>query len=76
MKTRYTRGENELMTRSQLGLCGGCQKPLGNDRQGHAIWPGDHSTVFGGVELHQSCHTRTPSYGKGQRGLMEYFFGK
>ena len=72
MKRTYSRQEKELMEMGQLGLCGGCLKPLGDSFDGHAMFPGNHENMFTGVAIHRECHQNTPSYGTGKKGLLNH----
>ena len=73
MRRTYSRRDKELMETAQLGMCGGCLKPLGDSFDGHAVFPGNHSNMFTGVALHPECHQKTKSYGTGGKGLLNYF---
>lgn len=71
---RYSKQTREMQKRAQIGICPGCLKPLGTEYHGHAPFAGSHDSPFGGVAVHPECHKKTPTYGAGQKGLLDYFY--
>ena len=68
----FSRRDREAMRRVQH-ICAMCLEPLGDHFEAHAIIPGEHNNPHGGMLLCHECHEKTLSYGKGWRGLTEYY---
>ena len=69
----FSKRDREAMRRTQLGLCANCHRPLEDDFEAHAIFPGFHNNPHGGLALCHECHEETVIYGKGWRGLTEIY---
>ena len=68
----FSRPDREAMRRVQH-VCAMCLESLGDHFEAHAIIPGEHNNPHGGMLLCHECHEKTLSYGKGWRGLTEYY---
>jgi uncharacterized protein with PIN domain len=68
----FSKRDREDMRRVQH-ICAMCYKPLEDDFEAHAIIPGMHNNPHGGMLLCPECHRKTLSYGKGWRGLTDYY---
>ena len=70
----FSKRDREAMRRVQH-ICAPCQKPLEDNFEAHAIIPGLHNNPHGGLLLCHECHEKTLTYGKGWRGLTDFYGG-
>jgi len=69
----FSKRQRELVKRMQNGRCFGCGKELGDAYEVHAVIPGKHGTVHNAVALCHDCHAKTLTYGKGSKGLTDFY---
>jgi uncharacterized CHY-type Zn-finger protein len=69
----FSSKDREFAYRMQNGRCFNCHKELDNDYEVHAVIPGKHGTVHNAIVLCHECHTNTLTYGKGEKGLTDFY---
>ena len=72
----FSQHDRQLAKRLQHGRCFVCHRELGDHFEVHAVIPGLHYNVHNAIALCHSCHARGLTYGKGTRGLLNFYLGK
>ncbi len=72
----FPEDDRQLAKRLQNGRCSRCRGELGEHFEVHAIIPGLHYNVHNAIALCHDCHAETLTYGKGAKGLLDFYLGK
>jgi len=70
----YSREDRELIWEFSLGKCAMCGAELDEDDwEADDILATGHHGPLGGRALCPECHKKTITYGKGQKGIIDYY---
>jgi len=68
----FSKRDREAMRRAQFGRCAFCGREL-DEFEAHAILPDVHTNPHVGLALCHECHEKTLTYGKGWKGLTDFY---